>query len=141
MIKLFMTFSSFSTCISSWTIIGFTTWKLVNIDFNSNFHVDVLANYTYFMNHSCWEASLSFNPEVSEVINFDSTGKWLITVAVHHLALGNRTFCAILIVEELSGSDVRVCKLKIFLFTVVKLDLLWIINVIKLSFTRTCSLF
>jgi len=141
MIKLTITFSSFFTIISSWTIFGFTTWKLVNVDFNSNFHVDVLANYTYFMNPSSWEASLSFNLEVFKVFNFDSTGKWLIAVVVHHLALGNRTFFAILIDEELSGSDVRVCKLEIFLLSVVELDLLWILNVIKLSFARTCSLF
>jgi len=141
MIKLTKTFSSFFSIVSGWTIFGFTTWKLVNIDFNSNFHVDVLANNTYFMNSSSWEACLSFNLEVSKVFNFDSTGKWLITVVVHHLTLGNRTFFAVLIDKELSGSDFRVSKLKIFLFTVVKLDLLWIINVIKLSFARTCSLF
>ena len=140
MIKETITFSGCLTLVISWAIVGDTAWLLIDVDFDSNFHIDVLADNANWMNSSSWETCLSFNLEVSKVVDSESTGVRFIAVVVHHLASGNWALLSVLIVEELFGNNVRECILKFFLLTVLEHDLLWILNVIKLIFTSTCTL-
>ena len=99
-----------STCTSSlflnsffgWTVSTSIAWNLIYRHFYCNFLVNVFTNNTNWLLPSVIIICLGVDSEWSGVFNSNVVNKWFIAVVVQHLTLGNWTFFAILIYEEIS---------------------------------------
>jgi len=115
------------------------TWNLINRHFYSNFLVDVLAYNTNLLLPSVVIVCLRVDSPRSKVFNTNFVNEGLIAIVVHHLALGNRTFFAILIDEEIGGIHLGV--LWPVHNRVWEVYFSWILDVLKETYAFTSALF